>query len=371
MRLSMKNEKTKEMRVKPFSVREIVIPTSFTEVGQAEQVTVNLAGCENCATSQYALNALANPSPNLLIDHWQSQDKTLRNKLGELHDVNPEQIFLTSGALAGIGYTFDVFVDQGTKVGLLRPDFPGFVHFAEKKRVDIKRLENTQFPFGISNSEIIKFARENELGFTILSNPNAITGTLRRKEEITDLLESNPETLFVIDEADSIYPHLEASNLSRKYNNGLFLGSFSKFYGLSGLRVGYLITPEEYIPHFKRTISPVELTSMAIVAATASFDDKNYQAETQRRVEKNLSTLEQACNGTNYQLVPGSKCFATYLWADDGVEDPAKTLRNYGIEIAKGYGEFNKIGSGGRVNLSDGNKIGKLVEAIENIHKRR
>ena len=80
--------------------------------------------------------------------------------------------------------------------------------------------------------------------------------------------------------------------------------------------------------------------------------------------------MEQVCKGTNYQLVPESKCFATYLWADDGVEDPAKTLRNYGIEIAKGYGEFNKIGSGGRVNLSDENKIKRLAEAINQIHKR-
>ena len=360
------------MSIEPFSVEKIWVPTDFTEFGKPKENLVNVAGCENSHTSGIVMKVLQESlgsNPALLIDHWQSQDTTLRKKLAELHDVALEQVYLTAGALAGIQYSFGIFVNENTNVGLLKPDFPGFVYFSKWKKANTHWLKNTEFPFYIGNRDIADFVRKNIVDFLILSNPSAVMGTQKETKEIEDLVKASPNTIFIVDEADSIHPDSSSAHLSKSYNNAIFLGSFSKFYGLSGLRGGYLITPKKFSEHFDRTISPAELTSLAILAATHVLDDKQYQRETQEKVRKNLSSLESACEGIPYRVVPGSRCFASYLWADGGVEDPYQTLQGYGIKILKGS-NFG-IERGGRVNLSSTENIGKLTGAVKQIFPTR
>lgn len=353
------------MSIKPHSVEKIRIPTDFAEFGRQSETIVNLACCENSCASPMALRALESPAPKLLIEHWNAQDPILRRKLAELHGVKPEQIYVTSGALAGIRHCFDLFVEPRTNVGLCRPDFTGFVHYAQRRKANISWLGKTTYPFTFETEEISDFIRQSGIDFFITSNPSAVTGTQKDKHEIEFFLESNPNTLFVIDEADSIYPNLSAAELSQRYDNVIFLGSFSKFYGLSGLRVGYLITPKDFSEHFDKTIDPIELTSIGILAATNVLNDIDYQRATQERVRRNFSSLEKACSKTPYQVVPGSKCFASYLWAREGTEDPYQTLLRHGIKIAKG--ETFGLDKGGRVNLSSEENIAKLVSTIRAI----
>src|SRR3954447_10491513 len=101
--------------IKAFSVPEIWIPTEFQTLDSEEDSRCKLSGCENSHVSPRALAAIGSPSAGLLRDHWNSQDNHLRKDLGELHDVHPDRIFLTSGALNAIGYAFDVFVTSDTR----------------------------------------------------------------------------------------------------------------------------------------------------------------------------------------------------------------------------------------------------------------
>jgi histidinol-phosphate/aromatic aminotransferase/cobyric acid decarboxylase-like protein len=138
--------------------------------------------------------------------------------------------------------------------------------------------------------------------------------------------------------------------------------SFSKFYGLSGLRIGYLVTPAAYADHFARTVNPAELTSIAIVAARESFKDTDYQQETQRTVQENLATLSAAVSGRPFRLVDGSRCFAAYLWSDETAEDVPDFLDRHGIDVVPG--KMFGLARGGRVNLSDPTRIGVLAAAL-------
>src|SRR3989338_8871568 len=183
------------MSIEPFSVEKIWVPTDFTEFGKPKENLVNVAGCENSHTSGIVMKVLQESlgsNPALLIDHWQSQDTTKR------------------------------------------------------KKANTHWLKNTEFPFYIGNRDIADFVRKNIVDFLILSNPSAVMGTPKETKEIEDLVKASPNTIFIVDEADSIHPDSSSAHLSKSYNNAIFLGSFSKFYGLSGLRVGYLITPKKF-----------------------------------------------------------------------------------------------------------------------------
>ncbi|MGI5466225.1 aminotransferase class I/II-fold pyridoxal phosphate-dependent enzyme [Streptomyces sp. CA-132043] len=209
---------------------------------------------------------------------------------------------------------------------------------------------------------MIDFVRADGLDFVIFSNPSAVTGRRWSTEEISTLLSACPDTLFVIDEADSIYPHQSGSPLVNTYANALFLHSFSKFYGLSGLRIGYLVTPRAYAHHLARTISPAELASIAIVAARAALGDTDYQHTTQRTVERNLDTLTHAVRSTSIRLAPHTSCFAAYLTARDETLDLPRELAHLGVDIVPGSA-FG-LTHGGRINLSNPALIDRLVEVL-------
>jgi histidinol-phosphate aminotransferase len=346
----------------PSSVPKIWVPTQFQVFDAEHSDRCNLAGCENCRVSPLALEAIKDPEPDWLRDHWLAQDETLRHRLGEFHGVAPGQVFLTSGAIGGIRYAFEIFTRSGTHVGLLRPEWPGFRFYAEHNRTRLSLLEQPGFPFRFRAGDVIDFVRRERIEFLILSNPSAVTGYLWEPDEVSELLAACPETLFVIDEADAIYPELSAAHLADRHDNGVYLMSFSKFYGLSGLRIGYLVTPAAHAEHFERTINPAELASLSIVAAREAFRDTAYQEETQATVRQNLTRLEAAVGQGPFRLAPESRCFAAYLWADESADDPRDSLARQGIDSVAG--EVFGLERGCRVNLSDPDRIGTLVGAL-------
>ena len=355
-----------------FSVPKIPVPTmfrTFGDSGRAGADRCNLAGCENSLPSPLALEAISHPDPGWLVDHWDAQDETLRRQLGQLHDVPDAQVFITSGALGAVAYAFQVFTRSGTHVGLMRPEWPGFQYFTHQRQLRLSTLDRLDFPFHFGIDELGKFVRDNGIEFLILSNPSAATGHLWETDEISALLTACPETLFVIDEADAIYPNLSSAHLAARYNNGVWLGSFSKFYGLSGMRIGYLITPAAWAKDFENTISPAEVTPASIAGARKALVDLTYQAATQATTAKNLAALEAAVTATPFHLVPGSRCFAAFLWTDPSVQDPHDFLADRGIDIVPGS-EFGPC-RGGRVNLSDPAKIDTLVAALSGMDAGR
>ena len=351
------------MLAKPFAVtKKVWMPTRFTGFDTEPSGRINLAGCENCCASPRVLQLFSNIDPRLLTDHWQSQDPRLRSKLATLHGVHPGQVFLTSGAESAISYIFEKWAKGGVrKAGLLQPDYPAFEHFIDRNSLDVRWLRSMQYPFTHNLNDVLRFVRKEDLPFLAISNPNGVTGTRKAVSEITISVASAPDTLFVIDEADATDTE-SAAHLTLTYPNLIVIRSFSKFYGLSGLRIGYIVTPSAFSDGFSRMINPAELTGLAILAATEVLDDIEYQRATQERVKRSLAMIEEACQGNTYRVVPGSSCFAAYLWADKGIEDPYTLLERHNIDIARGAG-FG-LDRGGRMNLSDPAKVRIAADVI-------
>lgn len=312
-------------------------------------------GCENIDAPESVIDLLSKAvknHPELIWDHWNPQDKNLRNKIAKLHNVDPEQVFITSGAIAGIDYCFRIFTQAGTKTGIRKPDWPGFDHYADFNENQKFYLENFDFPFNIGSEKISQFVKEKNIDFMIIANPVPVQGHLIPQDEIEKLLADNPETLFIVDEADTVTPETQAAHLASKYDNVIFLGSLSKFYGLSGLRIGYLICPSAYIKDFKNTINVIEVTSLAILAGNIILDDKKYQQQTQKNVADSIKILEEACIGTTYKLSATPHCFGAYLYSE--TRNPKNDLEKQGIKILEGqyFGLPDSV-NGGRFNLSN------------------
>lgn len=359
-----------QLRLKPHSVARLKLPTLFAEFNPdfsiQQKPFIDCSGCENNDAPESVRNALVHElekNSALIWDHWNPQDPTLRKKIAELHKVDIDQVFITSGAIAGIDYCFKIFATAGMNVGLLKPDWPGFAHYADFYRAKKNYLANFVFPFTIDQETISRFVSHQNIDLMLFANPVPVQGNLILKNELEELLKTHPETLFVIDEADTVRPDMQGAGLAAHYDNAIFLGSFSKFYGLSGLRIGYLIAPKIHAEHFRSTINVIEVSSLAILSGNVVMDDEEYQRTTQNNVLESVRILTDACAGTDYQVAASAYCFAAYLYSEKC--NPAKVLAEKGIKILEGqyFGLPDGI-FGGRVNLSDPKKIQLTVDIL-------
>jgi len=111
-----------------------------------------------------------------------------------------------------------------------------------------------------------------------LCTPNNPSGTLIDKEDIKRVLEST-DALVVVDEAYFEFSEVDNVDLLDNYDNLLILRTFSKVFGLAGMRIGYALSNPEFIEYMHRVKPVFSLTKLSHVAASATLDDKEYIKE--------------------------------------------------------------------------------------------
>jgi histidinol-phosphate/aromatic aminotransferase/cobyric acid decarboxylase-like protein len=358
------------LKLKPNFVEPIKIPTEFAKFDLLLKPTskdyVDCSGCENIDASDKVINRISKAiknHPELIWDHWESQDINLRTKIAKLHKVNPDQVFITSGAIGGIDYFFKIFSNSKTKTGLLKPDWPGFEYFCDFYKNKKVFLENLEFPFLFNTEVINSFIKTNDLDCMIFANPIPIQGQYLSIDDIESILSKHPQTIFLIDEADTINEKRQCAELTTKFDNCIFLGSLSKYYGLSGLRIGYLIAPKILIECFAKTISPAEVSSISILAGNIAMEDEVYLKQTQTNTLESIKLLEKACENTQFQIYSGGDCFACFIYSKN--VDICDLLMKHEIKIlnAKYFG-LPSILFGGRINLSNPQNVQKIANVI-------
>lgn len=153
-----------------------------------------------------------------------------------------------------------------------------------------------------------------------LANPNNPTGTIYTREEWEDFLESvPPHVVIVADDAyadyvdDPAYPNSLAYH--RRDRLLLTLRTFSKIYGLAGLRIGYGVGPLEIVEILNRIRQPFNVNSLAQVAALAALDDVAHVERTRANNRDGLAFLRASCERLGRPYVPS---WANFLLIDVG-----------------------------------------------------
>jgi histidinol-phosphate aminotransferase len=142
-----------------------------------------------------------------------------------------------------------------------------------------------------------------------IANPNNPTGTLLRPDELLAFLERLPETVAVVlDEAYGEYlkPDQRAPSLDwlARFPNLIVTRTFSKAYGLAGLRVGYAIAHPEVADLLNRLRQPFNVNSLALAAAEAALDDADFIAASKRVNDAGLAQLTAGFRDLGLDYIP-------------------------------------------------------------------
>jgi histidinol-phosphate aminotransferase len=185
-------------------------------------------------------------------------------------------------------------------------------------------------PFSISLQDVESGIMESTK-IVYLANPNNPTGILFAPEQINQLAGRHPHVLFLVDEA---YYEFSGSSCTRFLDgapNIMVTRSFSKCFGLAGLRLGYVVAPEGIIRDLKRVHNPKSTNIMAQMAAAAALGDLDYYRNYVAEVRQAAAMTKRFCNdhGILCRLTHANFVLVTFERPERMVE----ALRSVGVHV--------------------------------------
>ncbi|MCW3133412.1 MAG: histidinol-phosphate transaminase [Methanophagales archaeon] len=218
---------------------------------------------------------------NLSLYPWEGEEEELRDEIlryiGFGTRMKKENIAVGAGVDGVLDTLVKMFIESGNEAIIPVPTFSlyeSLVKIAGGIPRYVKR-ERGEEHFSIPVKRLTATCNE-KTKIIFISSPNNPTGNCVPVDRMRDLIESVPGVMVVIDEAYVEFADSSLVNLVTEYDNVLVLRTFSKAFGLAGLRVGYAVIPEWLANHYKKVSMPFSVNSVAITAAIAALRDKEH-----------------------------------------------------------------------------------------------
>jgi len=298
---------------------------------------VKLASNENLlGPSPRALEAIRKELPNI---HFYPEGPTplLRKALAKSFSLGEENIVTSNGADNLILMIANAFVNEGDEVIMAAPTFAVYTNVTQimgGKPIHVRLQNYTHDLDGMLN----RVTRKTKLIF--VCNPNNPTGTIVSKASLNQFLNKLPERVIVIlDEAygdfveDPLYPH--GLDYVKKRRQVIVLRTFSKVYGLAGLRIGYAIGREDLIHCLYQVRDPFPVHRLAQVAAVAALTDTDHIQKSIGLVYEGRRFLYKELDKMVIRFIPSE---ANFIFVDFGkeIEEISRGLLKEGIIIRPG-----------------------------------
>lgn len=281
------------------------------EYGLAVEQVIKLASNENpLGPSPKAVAAMQQVIQSLHL-YPDGSAFHLKKHLGATLDVEPRQIILGNGSNEIIEFVGHAYLGPGVDVVVSQHCFAVYPIVTALFGANLITVPARGFAADIPAMIRAITPRTRVL---FLANPNNPTGTLSSHAEITQLLaEVPPHVLIVMDEAYVEFLEDPANCLAlvREGNqpNLLIMRTFSKIFGLAGLRLGYGIASPEIIAALERIRQPFNINSIAQAGAIAALGDSEHIARTRANNQLGLDYLQNALAQLHLEYVPSHANF--------------------------------------------------------------
>ena len=188
--------------------------------------------------------------------------------------LDPAQVILTNGVDEAIHVLCQAFLDSGDELLLPVPTYTMYEIYAsstDAALVKVQAGEDFAFPF-----EALLAAITPRTKLICIANPNSPTGSIATRQQILAIAAAAPNALILVDEAYFHFYGETVIDLIGEIPNLVVARTFSKAYGLAGLRLGLLAASEENLRWCRRVLSPYSVNSVALAALTAALEDQAY-----------------------------------------------------------------------------------------------
>jgi histidinol-phosphate aminotransferase len=245
----------------------------------------------------------------------------LREALADRHGVALEEIVVAAGADAVIGYVCQATLDPGDEVVTPWPSFPSYVLDPLKLAATPVRVPLREGRIDVDHLLGAVTPRTKLAYLPTVNNP---TGTMTKRDDLLRFLDRVPEhVLTVVDEAYFEYVDEPSfpdtiEDAAKQGRHVLALRTFSKIYGLAGLRVGYGVGPADVIAAIRKVQRAFDVTTPAQEAALASLDGAAELARRRAVNRESMAALESVLRAQGFE--PVTPAVGNFLFVDVGTD---------------------------------------------------
>ena len=316
----------KRSAIDPFIVMDVMAAANAREAKGADVIHMEVgqpgtpAPRAACARAVAALQserlgyteALGIPALRARIARWTAERYGV--------SIAPERVVVTSGSSAGFVLAFLALFDVGASIGLPSPGYPCYRQIASALGVRPRLIETSgQGRWMPTVADVETLAAEGAAGL-LLASPNNPTGTMALASRLRELAEAcRKHRLWFI--SDEIYHGLEyeapAETALAHSDAAIVVNSFSKYFSMTGWRVGWLIVPEALVRPIERLAQNLYISPPAVsqVAALGAFDGIEELEAIKRGYARNRAMLLEELPRAGFTtILPADGAF--YLYAD-------------------------------------------------------
>ncbi len=287
--------------------------------------SIKLASNENpLGPSPLALKAVvenltSSKSSNSLNRYPDGSGYYIKKALSDKLSVREDEIILGNGSNELIDIAVRTFLQHGEEAVMAHPSFivyPMAVQAAGGKPVQIPLKNYTH------DLDVMADAVTSKTKMLFIANPNNPTGTINKRSEFDRLIERLPGgILVVIDEAYYEYvTNPDYADSMKHFRDGrdiLILRTFSKIYGLAGLRIGYGIARQDIVSEMNKLRPPFNTNSIAQNAALYALKDDNHIKHTKEINEEGKKYLYRELDSLDLKYIPTEANFLYILVGQD------------------------------------------------------
>jgi len=290
----------------------------------------------------------------------------LRRALGEKFALPEERVVISNGADNLILMIASAFVDEGDEVVMADPTFSVYTNVTQIMGGKPIKVKLKDFTHDL-DTMLKKVNRKTKLVF--ICNPNNPTGTTVSLESFNYFLSKLPKHVIVIlDEAygdfveDAFYPN--GLDYIREKRQLIVLRTFSKVYGLAGLRIGYALGREDLVDCLYKVRDPFPVHRLAQVAAVAALNDEGHAIKSIQLVYEGKRYLYKELDRLGFSYVPSQANFIFIDFEKDS-EEIFQVLLRGGVIIRPGkiwgYRTFARVTIG---RMDDNRRFIKALKKI-------
>jgi histidinol-phosphate aminotransferase len=291
----------------------------------------------------------------------------LRRTLAEQFDLKPENVIAGSGSEGIMSNIIRTFLGDEDEVLTTDAAFIGFQVLAKSRGVAYRTVPYRDWHYDLT---ALAAAINERTKIVYLANPNNPTGTIFSKHEFDEFYRHVPErVLIILDEAYFEYakdtPRYPDS-MHYRYDNVITLRTFSKVYGLAGVRIGYGFAHERLISNLLKVKLPFEPSTLAQAAGIGALADKEFLHKSLEMNARGLKFLTDALRAIGLNVVPSDANFVMVVLPDAAQASRLTTdLLTQGIIIRPlaSFGLPNCV----RISTGTDEDNGRCVEAIQKL----
>ena len=254
--------------------------------------------------SQGVIKAITEQEVKDLRLYCDPECKKLKTAMAELYNVGTENVFLSNGSDDILNFAFLAFGENGVA-------FPDITYGFYQVFAELHNLKAEIIPLKDDFTiDTARFMGQNKL--VVIANPNAPTGISLSLSVIEEIVKNNPNNVVLIDEAYVDFGGESCAELTKKYNNLLCVGTFSKSRSMAGARLGFAIANAELIADLEKikySTNPYNINRLTQAAGLAAVKENDYYMENCKKIIKNRDFTVSELKNLGFEILPSCANF--------------------------------------------------------------